>query len=1211
MKKTLVLLAMSLAILPLAFGQTSAPGWGSARWVWDQADANQTPQTDDPRYLRRTFELSGKPGKAELWITADNEFTVYVNGQKIGHGTEWNKVDRYDVAKHLAAGKNVLAIIAQNHGGPAGVIARLHVVTADKKDLIVGTDDKTHITQIAHPDWLKRDFDDTAWPTAAVLGDVSIGPWNLTGSVAAAGPQKGFNFQTADPKIKGQQKAEDQLKNFIVPEGFEVELVAADPLVINPVTMAVDEQGRIYVSESHTYRYGPAGSPIKPYANPLVRLDPIKSGEPGASATGVKYKRVLIADGFDDPVMGIAVKGDKLWVTANNYLYTYDIPPTPQAGRPAGKPLATNKKTLIIDKNKAWNPFGMFVLEWGPDGMLYMSVGNHGMDLQGPDSKITSRGGSGVIVRMNPDGTKMERLVQGLRVPYSFEMDPFGQLWLLSNGEGNPDRFVRVIEGVDYHCYSRPGVDNVWLAGNNPLAPPCFELHRGAHTQLLRYYAAAFPESYQGSLFACNWGSHGFPGVNRGIFRYVPDARNDITHKEPFVMCSDPYFRPSHIFLDPEGNLLIADWYGRDDESDLTGRIWRVKHKEQVRKVDSKRELEEALSQLLRGVNSNPSNQTKALSLGLDEVDLLMSLGSRSHSRRAATIDKLVKDGQATIPKLGPDGMQFGDPMPAANALWVLARIGSPEAHAAIVGGTSHSDWRVRRLAINLLRRYQVPAAAEFAQKLAKDPDPAVRVAAALALGKPQAISERLIDALRTGAAKDAHLRYEAAWHLAKHADEASLSALLADADENINLAGLIAIDVACYDNLPTKKAALAALGKSLNAPGKLDLTLALQVAQLNGDASLAPALTQLVARQDVPVGVIAKGLLVLKSKTGSYGKAAEAGAAKRFIEAVEKGAIKVTTPSDQLLLFEFLEMQGPTDFALKQIAGQVYAGQPQTRSAALLLARKFGPKSASVAGTLWPGVLNPRTKAEDAADYLATLAVIESPPSAEKWQQLVTGDNPLLRTDAVRWWRTFKGRPEMVDFLVRQAPELVKNDAGLGDDLGAVFRHLDVKTDLKLAGPETDKAVLTQYVLDTLAQMPAAEKPGRAILGKQVFERAGCTKCHTTATQTTPLAPSLKGIAAQKIDYLVESVLFPSKVIKTGFETETIVTKDGRTFSGLVKEEGGFLRILNLDKDVRIAKSDVEERRVQKLSIMPEGQEVLMSRREFVDLVAYLATLK
>jgi putative heme-binding domain-containing protein len=1141
MKKLLLFLAvLTLGALPLALAQNSSPGWGSARWVWDQADGNSTAQTDEPRYLRRTFDLSAKPAKAELWITADNEYTAYVNGQKVGHGTEWSKVDRYDVAKHLAIGKNVLAIVAKNHGGPAGIIARLHVVSANKKNLVVGTDDQTRITQIAHPDWLKRDFDDRAWPTAAVLGDVGIGPWNLAGSTAV-GSKQNFQFQVADPKITQRQKPEAQQKNFILPEGFEIELVTADPQVINPVTMAVDEQGRIYVSESHTYRYGPPGSPIKPYANPLVRLDPIKP-EPGASATGQRYQRVLIADGFDDPVMGIAVKGDKLWVTANNYLYTYDVPTKPQgeSASPGGeqKPLATNKKTIVIDKNKAWNPFGMFVLEWGPDGMLYMSVGNHGIDLRGPgDSKATSRGGSGIIVRMNPDGTKMERLVQGLRVPYSFEMDPFGQLWLLSNGEGNPDRFVRVIEGVDYHCYSRGGVDNVWLAGNNPLAPPVFELHRGAHTQLMRYYGAAFPQSYQGSLLACNWGSHGFPGLNRGIFRYVPDERNHITHKEPFVMCADPYFRPSHIFLDKDGSLLIADWYGRDDESDLTGRIWRVKY-----------------------TGKEPKGETDVV------------WGPRS---MAGMLWRSVQDKQQQP---------------------VLAEMAN-----------RNPDWRVRRLAMNLMRRYHIKGTDELATKLMKDADPAVRVEAAIALASPQA----LIDALRSGAAKDPYLRYEAAWHLAKVADQTILSGLLVDADADMNLAGLIAIDVACYENLPTKKTALAALGKALTNPGKLDLTLALQVAQLNGDASLAPALTQLVARQDVPVGVIAKGLLVLKSKTGSYGKAVEAGAAKRFVEAVEKGAIKVTTPADQLLLFEFLEMEGPTNFALKQIAGQVTSAQPQTRAAALLLARKFGPKSAPIAPVLWSGVYNPKAKGEAAADYLATLAVIEQPPSTARWQRLVTGANPLLRTEAVRWWRSFKGQPDQIEFLRAQAPRLIQQDPALADDLGAVFRHLDAPTDAKLPAPEADKAVLTKYVLDELAKTPANEKTRRAILGKQVFERTGCTKCHTTATQTTLLAPSLKGVGAQKIDYLVESVLFPSKVIKTGFESQTIVTRDGRTLSGLVKEEGGMLRVLNLDKDVRIAKGDVEERRLQKVSIMPEGQEAQLSRHEFVDLVAYLATLK
>ena len=361
--------------------------------------------------------------------------------------------------------------------------------------------------------------------------------------------------------IKDRLSAEEQKKHFQVPEGFEVELVAAEPLVINPITMSVDDKSRIYVSESHTYRYGPSGSPVKPFRNPVVRLDPLPDGK--------GYKRVPVADGFDDPVMGIAIRGDKIWLSANNFLYQYDL---------ADDGKTSNRRTLLTDKNKAWNPFGMFVAEWGPDGLLYLSVGNHGIDISGPSNGVQSRGGSGIITRMKPDGRDIEKLVQGLRVPYSFEFDPFGQLWLLSNGEGNPDRFVRVIEGVDYHCYSRGAADNSWLAGEHPLAPPCFELMRGAHTQLMRYYGAAFPASYQGSLLADNWGAHGFNGPNRAIVRYVPDARGNIVRQEAFLACADPHFRPSHIALDPDGNLLVCDWYGRDDESDMTGRIWRVKY---------------------------------------------------------------------------------------------------------------------------------------------------------------------------------------------------------------------------------------------------------------------------------------------------------------------------------------------------------------------------------------------------------------------------------------------------------------------------------------------------------------------------------------------------------------------------------------------------------------------------------------------------------
>ncbi len=70
------------------------------------------------------------------------------------------------------------------------------------------------------------------------------------------------------------------------------------------------------------------------------------------------------------------------------------------------------------------------------------------------------------------------------------------------------------------------------------------------------------------------------------------------------------------------------------------------------------------------------------------------------------------------------------------------------------------------------------------------------------------------VAAAGAGAAADEHLRYEAAWHLAKHANLDVFSKLLASEDADVRLAGLIAIDVACYENFPTKKAALEAAGQ-------------------------------------------------------------------------------------------------------------------------------------------------------------------------------------------------------------------------------------------------------------------------------------------------------------------------------------------------------------------------------------------------------------
>lgn len=1169
----LILFAAAAGFEPKLASAVDVPQKGVA-WIWDQPAGESS---NDARFFRGTIELKAKPAAAELFVTVDNQYTAYINGHKLGGDQSWESIDSYDVAKHLVIGQNVVAIEARNQGGAAGLIAWLRVVGDDKKPVIYGSSDQWRVSLVAAEYWSKTDFNDRAWARAVVLGGAGIGPWNIGGTSSRGGG----DVNVTDKSITTYRPVEEELKQFELPEGFVIELVAAEPQVINPVCVAQDDRGRIYVSESHTYRFGPSGSPVKTPTNPIVRLDPKSDGG---------FQRVLVAEGFEDPVMGMVIRNGQLWCTANNFLYRYDL---------TEEGLAKNKETLLVDKNKAWNPFGMFVLEWGPDGLLYLSVGNHAIDIVGPDSKVTGRGGSGIVCRMQPNGGKLERLVHGLRVPYSFEFDPFGQLWLLSNGEGNPNRFVRVIEGVDYHCYSRSSASNEWLAGRHPLAPPCFELPRGANTQLVRYFGAAYPASYQGNLFLDNWGAHGFGGSNRTIFRYVPDERGQIVEKQPWLVCRDPHFRCSHLLPDHDGNLLIADWYGRDDESDLTGRIWRVCYQGNT---------DDKPPAVAHAVDSPRWNDT-SYAIG--------GLGSPSQPVRERAIQSLAMRGAPAVEPLSQAAAGSKDPLQAAGALWSLSRLEVPEKWNAIAAGGKNPDWKVRRLAMSILRHHAPADQQALVQKtaalLVADADPAVRVEAAIYWSDPSQARSALIEALHTGAAKDPFLRYEAAWHLARHADAASLKQLLRAEDENLRLAGLIAIDVACYEDFATKPVALQALAGLIVDPGMNEWDLILTLAQMNQDTSLVPALKTLLERDDISPEVTARAILTMRSQSGLGAKELGVVATKRFLTAVEAGRVRPSSPGDHLMLLELLAAEGPTPFSLKEISQRLTDGNFSVREAAHDLARKFGTQAKPLAGPLWNRLLDKqKQKPEERIQAAVTLMAIEDQPRLENWRKLVLeGDAPLVR-DVVRSWRTFGKTPALKSLLVEAAPELLKRDPSLAEDIRTVLTTLGADAplaDLQLPPAvvnTTDEAALRKHLLESVPPEHAA------VLGRRVFERAQCISCHTTVNANSLRAPSLQGIGkAQRPEYLVESLFEPSKIIKTGFETELILTSDGQSLSGLVKEEGNNLRIITADKEVILAKADVEGRTVQKKSLMPEGLYKGLSSRELVDLLAYLQSLK
>jgi putative heme-binding domain-containing protein len=154
-------------------------------------------------------------------------------------------------------------------------------------------------------------------------------------------------------------------------------------------------------------------------------------------------------------------------------------------------------------------------------------------------------------------------------------------------------------------------------------------------------------------------------------------------------------------------------------------------------------------------------------------------------------------------------------------------------------------------------------------------------------------------------------------------------------------------------------------------------------------------------------------------------------------------------------------------------------------------------------------------------------------------------------------------------------------------------------------------QARLTAEPIAELAK--AARERGDAGRGAVLFFQPflTCAKCHDaeTGTQLGPdIAQAGKDATAE---YLIESVLLPSKIIKKGYEPLTISTIDGQTMTGLLAEEKNSTLTL-IDpaggKKVRIATADIEKRTVGTQSLMPGGLvNALSDRQQFLDLAKYL----
>lgn len=161
------------------------------------------------------------------------------------------------------------------------------------------------------------------------------------------------------------------------------------------------------------------------------------------------------------------------------------------------------------------------------------------------------------------------------------------------------------------------------------------------------------------------------------------------------------------------------------------------------------------------------------------------------------------------------------------------------------------------------------------------------------------------------------------------------------------------------------------------------------------------------------------------------------------------------------------------------------------------------------------------------------------------------------------------------------------------------------------LKGPSTDGFDPDKF---KSAAMKGQGKPAK---GKTLFadlKGLACVKCHVVGGEGGNIGPELSGIGARyPREELIQSILYPSAKIFSGYETVVVATADGRVLTGLIKSDNADgLEIQDADgKRIKLPKADIEDRKTSELSLMPNGIVEGISPQDFADLVAYLETLK
>ena len=352
-----------------------------------------------------------------------------------------------------------------------------------------------------------------------------------------------------------------------VAPGYSLSLAAAEPMVVNPVTMTWGPDARLYVAE-----WTQGGGP-NDHIKVLTDVD--------GDGTFDKVDRYM--SDLEMPA-GIAFWDGWTYLSLGHEVVRLHDPDLD------GK--ADKREVVLSGFGNDDSHHRVSGLTFGPDGWLYVTTGDSDAHAKGSDGSTSTVLRCGGVFRCRPDGSNLENFAFGMRNPWgnvAFD-DEFRIFHTDNDNEGAPGftgcRILHVVEAGDYGWRLREGARccqpdydrATWNGGRPGRLGWVAETGRGAPAGLCVLNSAAFPPSTRNMLI--------YPDVfrkNVRAYKLKPSGATFTVDKEFELLASDDgLFRPTDAEIGPDGALYVLDWStdsggaGKLSGNGTTGRIYRV-----------------------------------------------------------------------------------------------------------------------------------------------------------------------------------------------------------------------------------------------------------------------------------------------------------------------------------------------------------------------------------------------------------------------------------------------------------------------------------------------------------------------------------------------------------------------------------------------------------------------------------------------------------